>query len=239
MNRLLLLLLFVVPEALAQATLEVIALRHRTVDQVLPVLRPLLEPGGAMSGQYNQLIVRTGPDNLAQIRAALEAIDQPIRRLAVSVRFDSAQASARAGVDADVRISNCGSSADVRIDNSRSIRDERVDQRLQVLEGGQAFISTGESRISGETATGFAVVPRISGANVFLDILAQQENFTRGGAIQGQRAVGTVSGRLGEWIELGGASSASTRADGGILSAGERTTTGNRRVWVKVEEIRN
>ena len=35
---------------------EVISLRHRTAEQVIPVLRPLLEPGGALSGQYNQLI---------------------------------------------------------------------------------------------------------------------------------------------------------------------------------------
>src|SRR4051812_34334968 len=37
--------------------LEIISLRHRTVEQVLPALRPLLEPGGTMTGQSNQLIV--------------------------------------------------------------------------------------------------------------------------------------------------------------------------------------
>jgi len=47
MTRFLVLLLFLAPAALAQGTLEVIPLRHRTVEQVLPVLRPLLEPGGA------------------------------------------------------------------------------------------------------------------------------------------------------------------------------------------------
>jgi Bacterial type II/III secretion system short domain len=238
-KRSLLLLLLLAPVALAQGTLEVIPLRHRTADQVLPVLRPLLEPGGAMSGQYNQLIVRTSPDNLAQIRAALDAIDQPIRRLEVSVRFDSAQASARASVDADVRISNRGSSADLRIENSRSARDERVNQRLQVLEGGQAFISTGESRIFGEAATGFAIVPRISGPNVFLDILAQQENFARGGTVQGQRALGMVSGRLGDWIELSGTDASATRSGSGNLSSRERSAGGASRIWVKVEEIRN
>lgn len=213
MKRFLLLALFA-PAVFAQVTLEVISLRHRTADQVIPILRPLLEPGGALSGQFNQLIVRTSPGNLAQIRAALDAIDRPIRRLVISVRFDTAQ-------------------------DSRSVLDERVDQRMQVLEGGQAYISTGESRIYGQAGTGFAVMPRVSGSNVTLDIASQQEAFTRGGAIQGQRAVSTVSGRLGEWFELGGASSSSARSDSGILSARERTAVGERRIWVKVEEVGN
>jgi type II secretory pathway component GspD/PulD (secretin) len=238
MKRFLLLLPCVVTTALAQGSLEVIPLRHRTADQVIPVLRPLLEPGGALSGQYNQLIVRTSPGNLAQIRAVLDAIDQPARRLVISVRFDNSQQSARSGVQTDARISNRGSSANVRIEDSRASRDEQVDQRIQVLEGGQAYISTGESRIYGQAGTGISVMPRVSGNGVTLDIAAQQEAFTRGGAIQGERAVSTVSGRLGEWIDIGGASSASSRVDSGILSSRERSTAGNRGIWVKVEELR-
>ena len=199
----LLLLLLASPAVLAQETLEVISLRHRTVDQVMPVLRPLLAPGGALTGQSNQLIVRTSPENLAQIRAVLDAIDQPARRLMVSVRFDASQQSAR------------------------SARDEQAEQRLQVLEGGQAYISTGEARIYGQAGTGFAVMPRVSGSSVTLDIAAQQEAFTRGGAVRGERAVSTVSGRLGDWIELGGISVSSLRGEG------------ERRIWVKVEELRN
>ncbi len=222
----------------AQGTLEVIALRHRSAEQVIPILSPLLEPGGALSGQAYQLIVRTSPGNLAQLRAALEAIDQPARRLNISVRFDTAQDRARRGVQTDARISNRGSSIGVRVQDSASAQDERVDQRLQVLEGGQAYISTGESRLYGQAGTGFAVVPRIAGSNVILEIAAQQEAFTRGGAIQGERAVSTVSGRLGEWIELGGARRSSRREESGILSARERTTSEDRAIWVKVEEIR-
>ncbi|MBI1942658.1 MAG: hypothetical protein HYS35_03245 [Betaproteobacteria bacterium] len=237
-QRILLLLGFIAPAVLAQGSLEVISLRHRTAEQVIPVLRPLLEPGGALSGQYHQLIVRTSPGNLAQIRAALAAIDQPLRRLMILVRFESAEARARGGVQTDARISNRGAGAAVRIDASRSALDERVDQRLQVLEGGQAFIASGESRVFGEAATGFAVVPRISGGNVVLEVAAQQENFVRGGAVQGQRTASTVSARLGEWIELGGMGSAAARADSGMLSSRQGSSSESRRIWVKVEEIR-
>jgi hypothetical protein len=238
-NLILLVLSSFVTAALSQDSLEVISLRHRTAEQVIPVLRPLLEPGGALTGQYNQLIVRTSPANLAQIRAALDAIDTPVRRLVISVRFDSQADSAASGIRGEARISDRGSSAEVRVQDSRSSMGERVDQRIQVLEGGQAYISTGETRVYADAATGFAVVPRLSGGNVTLEILARQENFTRGGAVEGQRAVSTVSGRLGEWLELGGTAGASARQDSGILSSRETSGTSDRRVWVRVEEVSN
>ena len=232
-------LLLAAAAAFAQDVLEIIPLQHRTVEQVLPVLRPLLEPGGTLSGQSSQLFVRTSPRNLAEIRAALQAIDTRARRLLISVRFDAAADSARSGVEAGGRISDRGDSRiDLRIQESRSAKDERVDQRLQVLEGEQAIISTGASRILGEAATGFAVLPRVSGSNVVLDIAAQNESFARGGAIRGQRAASTVSGRLGQWIELGGESESSARAESGIFSSQERTASGSRRIWVRVEEVK-
>src|SRR5260370_38182691 len=89
--------------SLAQQALEIIPLRHRTVDQVLPVLQPLVEPGGALTGQSGQLIVRTSPANLAEIKRALEAIDRPLRRLQISVRFDDALEAAGQGIEAAAR----------------------------------------------------------------------------------------------------------------------------------------
>jgi len=261
MTRFLMLLFFFAPAVLAQGTLEVIPLRHRTVEQVLPVLRPLLEPGGVMSGQSNQLIVRTSARNLADIRAALNAIDTPARRLTISVRFDSLGEATRGGVEAGGTVSSRGSRIEARIEDTRTLREDRVDQRVQVLEGGRALISTGESRplrqhqvvrtpggtvisdttVVQETATGFEVVPRLSGSTVFLEIAPQRQSFASGdpGAIQAERAVSTVSGRLGQWIELGGTGGTSASGERGILSARELRTSESRRIWVKVEELRN
>src|SRR2546425_5445680 len=89
---------------LAQQALEIIPLRHRTVDQVLPALQPLVEPGGVLTGQSGQLIVRTSPANLAEIKRALEAIDRPLRRLQISVRFDDSLEAASQGIEASGRI---------------------------------------------------------------------------------------------------------------------------------------
>ncbi len=98
----------------AQYALEIIPLKHRTVEQVLPTLRPLLEPGGTLTGQANQLIVRASPANLADIRRALDAIDRPLRRLQISVRFDDALEASSQGIEASGRIGNRGSRVELQ-----------------------------------------------------------------------------------------------------------------------------
>jgi len=257
--------------ALAQGMLEIIPLRHRTLEQVLPALRPLLEPGGVLSGTSNQLIVRTSPRNLAEIRTALEAIDTPLRRLLILVRFDDVGQADQRRLEAsgtlrsgDVMISNRPvpaerSGVDVRVFDSRFASGERVDQRIQVLEGGRALIATGQARplrqrqivqtpggpaisetiVMRDIATGFAVVPRVAGANVFLDIEPQREMpGALPGSVQGRRAATTVRAPLGEWFEIGGTSEASARDDRGLFSSGAQRATESRRIWVKVEELR-
>ncbi|MFL6574829.1 MAG: secretin N-terminal domain-containing protein, partial [Burkholderiales bacterium] len=132
-------------ETAAQGSLEIIPLRHRTAHQVLPALRPLMEPGATLTGQGTQLIVRTSPANLAELRRALDELDRPLRRLQISVRFDDALERAAQGVETSGRVTSRGSSVEVRVQDRQSAASERVDQRLQVLEGGRAFISTGRS----------------------------------------------------------------------------------------------
>jgi type II secretory pathway component GspD/PulD (secretin) len=195
--------------ALGQNTLEIIGLRHRTAEQVLPVLRGLVEPGGTLTGQGNQLILRASPDNVADLKRALEAIDRPLRRLQISVRFDEALEAASQDVEARGRISNRGARVDVRAQDYRSNAAERVDQRVQVLEGGHAFIST--------ASTGFDTLPRLAGDTVVLEIAQYRETQS-----QQQYAATTVSARLGEWFEVGAA-------------VGSRAAS---RIWLKVEELR-
>jgi hypothetical protein len=220
----------------AQHSLEIIPLRHRTVEQVLPVLQPLLEPGATLTGQRNQLIVRTSPENLADLRRALAAIDRPARRLLISVRFDDAGNSASRELGASGRISNRGTRIEVQARDGRSGSAERVDQRIQVLEGGRAFIMAGQSMpVPGgiwQTATGFEAVPRLAGDLVTVDISPQKESFERQ-----QRMSTTVSARLGEWFEVGGAASSATRDDRGIASSRSAGAAETRRVWLKVEEL--
>jgi hypothetical protein len=246
-------------QAAAQYALEIIPLRHRTVDQVIPVLQPLLEPGATLGGQSGQLFVRTSPANLAEIRRALEALDVAARRLQVLVRFEGGAQTASRDVSGSGAITSLGSRVELRALDTRSGEYERVDQRLQVVEGGTAWITTGESRpvpqrqlirtpggvVSQETFvvqganSGFGVVPRLSGRTVTMEVVQQREAPGAGGSLQSQRAATTASGRLGEWFELGALAESGADEARGIGSASQTLSGASRRVWVKVEELRN
>ncbi|MCP5296054.1 MAG: hypothetical protein H6952_00945 [Zoogloeaceae bacterium] len=152
--------------AQAQQQLEIINLKSRTADQVLPQLRPFIEPGGALSGMNNQIFIRASDANRRQIKELLAALDRPPRRLLISVRQDAdSTATARGGevsgsVGSDrVRIESRrtivgGAGVTVRsgddvlrgqVYDSRSAGSERVSQQVQVVEGGRAYINVGTS----------------------------------------------------------------------------------------------
>jgi hypothetical protein len=261
---------------------EVITLKYRTAEQVMPLLRPMLDKSGTMTGMQNQLIVRTSPANLNDLKKILATIDAMPRRLLITVRQDAAIDRERADAQVAGRIgtgngsvvigSSGGSSGEnglrARIDNTRSLNDDRNTQTIQVLEGNSAFIHFGQSvpvpqrqvtrtivngqivdRVSSATEyrdvqTGFQVLPRLNGDRVLLEISPQRDTFASPeqnlppGSVNTQRAATTVSGRLGEWIELGGIAQGGVNQQTVILGSTRETSADNRRVLVKVDEIR-
>jgi hypothetical protein len=207
---------------LAQQALEIIPLRHRTVEQVLPALQPLLEPGATLSGSRGQLFLRASTSNADDIKRALAAIDRPAKRLQISVRLDDALERERRDVQASGSIGTAGVRISGSAQDSRTGIGERIDQRLQVLEGSRAYIAAGQSRPLRlpdgtqvqELTSGFEVVPRLAGGGVALEIAQQRETpGSRPGSVYGQRLATSIHARLGEWVEIG------------------------TRVWVKVEAL--
>ena len=208
----------------AQQALEIIPLRYRTAEQVLPALQPLLEPGATLSGMRGQLFLRASPSNADDIKRALAAIDRPAKRLQISVRLDDAAERERRDIQASGSIGSGGVRFSGSAQDSHTNSGERVDQRLQVLEGSQATIFTGRSNDYQDVGNGFKVVPRLAGGVVHLDI--DQPGLST-----------STTARLGEWTELGGIAQSSARDDRGIGSASSRRANESRRVWVKVEAL--
>ena len=262
-----------------QTVLEVIQLKYRRVDEVIPILRPLVPAQGSVSGLNNQLIVRTTPQNLEEIKRILAAIDAAPRRLMVSVRQDAdlersqrgGQISGTARVGDNVSITVPGRptppGASARVDDvrakvfsSEAQNTDRVSQQVQVLEGSRAFIRVGQSvpvrtrqvvdtaggrRIVDTTGfqdvdTGFFVVPRVSGDTVTLEIFTAADSLRSpvSGATNVQRVQTTVSGRLGEWIEIAGFDQQATQRDSEILARSSDARREGRRVLLKVDEVR-
>lgn len=262
---------------------EVIPVSYRPVEEVLTILKPLVPKPGTVTGIYGQLVVRTTPENLQEIKQVLASIDRSPRSLLITVRhgisedfsFDKQEAfgtlrkgditvstgrSGRGRSGLTASIEDEGSKAGVRVLSTHSTSEDRDVQKVRVLEGREAFIRTGESVPVAERSlvigngvatthdtiryrdvtSGFAVVPRLSGDRVFLDIAPRRSRLSNrgGGAIDVQQAVTTVSGRLGEWIEIGGAAEEQYRRDGGILHSTRSRGSTDHTIYLKVEEVR-
>lgn len=243
MNRLLLLVLALASAlALADGQLEILRLKHRSADQVIEVLRPLLERGGSITGMQDKIMVRASEENRAQIRQALTAIDTAPRRLVITLQQDNV-----ARRDGNSVWSTRGSAAD------------RSSQQVQVVEGGRAFIQVGysfplplrqtvvgpggaiisEAVVYRDLASGFYAVPQLAGERVTLEISPQQESLSRTepGAVRSSWLGTTVTGRLGEWIELGGANQEVVEGRSGSRTYSTRGRLDVRRVLLKVEEL--
>jgi hypothetical protein len=149
--------------------LEVIELKHRMTDDVIEILRPMVVPGGTVTGMNNQLIVKTTPANLAEIKTILDSLDRSPRRLMISVkqdvggqiqsreqsvsgRYSTGDVTVGAG---DTRRSRDGliiSGRDedgneirYRAQDSTSYTDDRGTYTVQATEGYPAYINVGQS----------------------------------------------------------------------------------------------
>lgn len=242
--------------------LEVIELKSRTVDEVLPVLLPLVEPGGTLTGMNNQLFLRASPRNREDIKRALAAVDKPARRLIIHVAHDRQQQAENRGANAVGQVIFGGkpqANVEARVWDTRSQRGENAAQRVQTVEGGRAFIQVGrslpvpmrqiavgpggaivnDSIVYRDIGSGFYASPRVNGERVTLEISQQAEQLEgrRNGTIASQQLATTVNGRLGEWIELGGTGQQATTRQGGSYSVGTGQMRDARSIWLMVEEI--
>jgi type II secretory pathway component GspD/PulD (secretin) len=245
----------IVSPVLAQS-LEVIDLKYRTAAEVIPVLQPLVEQGGALTGQDYKLFVRAGAANLQQIRAALEQIDRKPKQLLVSVRRSTQQEIERERAQASAVVSNHGAAVAVNATNSNARDRHDGMASVQVIEGNSAFISSGSdvpivtaAAVRGgrrpfagavteyrNLSSGFLVTPRVNGRVVVLDIEQQDERVVNG-TVQTQHLTTQASGPLGEWIRLGGVSETAATQQSGILSRQYSTQSDAREVWVRVESV--
>ena len=70
-------------QAYAQMKLEIIPLKSRTVEEMIPIVRSILGGQGTVTGMSGQLIVRTTPRNLTEVKKVLAALDTPLCYLGV------------------------------------------------------------------------------------------------------------------------------------------------------------
>jgi type II secretory pathway component GspD/PulD (secretin) len=224
-------LLFSLSLPLLAAT-EVIALKYRMAEEVVPLVESMLGSAGRVSAYGNQLIVNADPTKIQELRQLLAQLDTPPTRLLISV--DTHQGSIQN--DQGYALNGSASSGNISIqagagerhgsDSLRIIQRSTASrdggtQQVQATEGYPALIQVGQSvpltnlgrdgygRAYPETeyrdvTRGFYVTASLSGEQVHLRISSHNDrlNSTQSAVIDLHRTATQVSGRLGEWISL-------------------------------------
>lgn len=249
-------------QAYAADRIEVIPLKNRSAEELMPLIRPLLDQNEALSGTGYQLIVRAAPGRQDEIRSLIAQLDQAAQQLRISVRRAAREEIERERAQANiVVIGSGGGEVEARgraiVRSTHDKGGERNFFEVTALEGTPAFIQTGEAFptptqsgyvVNGhpvvtqgieyqQLSSGFYALARTNGDEVTVDISPQREVLDGRGRIQTTSLVTTVRGRLGEWLELGGTSQQRTQQGGGLLRSTRSKDDTQQTLWMKVEAV--
>lgn len=230
-----------------QAATEVIPLKFRMAEDVLPIAQSVVGDQGKINAYGNQLIVNAPASVISELRDVLAQLDNEPRQLLISIDSQNSAASGASGysVDGSGRVGNVeiqsGRGEKSGRDQVRIIRHSTTSQgggiqQIQATEGYPALIQVGQSvpiTTSGadgygqiyqqtqfrDVTRGFYATATIHGDQVQVTISSHQDRMSssRPGAIDVQETNTSVRGRLGEWISLGGVDESSSSDQSGTL----------------------
>jgi len=244
----------------AETTIEVIPLTNRPASEILPLLAPLLGNTAQLIDNGSNLLVKTTPDQMTQIRAVVNQLDVRQSNLVITVmqsrQTTADELNAMAGVQLNVQANNPSNSSARMIGHIYQTQDKDADEKTQTvrtLEGIPAHITVGnaypQQNFSGygygystateyiEATTGFAVIPRLAGEQVILSVSPWSDKMNGRGQIESRDAQSTLRMNLGEWVELGGVGESSSSSTSGALVNTRETGKGRMHILVKVDRV--
>ena len=174
-----------------------------------------------------------------------------------NLRIESAEANVGVGVDVgssdkqgtgNIAYDSGNVSGDINANSSQTSKASNPLHQLRVTEGTEGFIQTGNQVVYSsynngtefmDVTTGFYVLPRIRGSGVTLKVRSfkNSQSDTRAGSIETQSANTTISGRLGEWLPLGGVSEQFKRSQSGIGSSSSSEGSNKSSIWIRADLI--
>jgi len=142
------------------------------------------------------------------------------------------------------------------ISTQKSLRDSPIHQ-VRVTEGTEAYIETGQripyfygaarrgrrgfagSVEYKDAMTGFYVLPRVRGENVILEVNPYKSSLGTTGddGLDTQSAGTTVTGRIGEWILVGGVTEQLEQAQSVTGTTVVTEGSSNSGIWIKAELV--
>jgi len=229
------------------AATEVIQLNNRMAEDVIAVAESVLGNQGRVTAYGNQLIVNAPESLISELRRVVDQLDVEPKRLLISVDTQDSASSSASGyrVDGSVRSGNVefetgrgeiGGRDQVRIIRRSTNSREGGVQQIQASEGYPALIQVGQSvplttrntdgygQIYQQTQyrdvlRGFYATATVHGDRVQITISSTRDRLAQGrsGVVEVQSADTRVSGRVGEWITIGGVDESASSEQRGTL----------------------
>jgi type II secretory pathway component GspD/PulD (secretin) len=267
LNRIRLLLIFMLlsgkPALAEQTVIEVIPLANRPASEIQPLLEPLLEYTDHVVANGSNLVVKTTPERLTEIKALVSELDTRLNNLIITViqsrhlTADELNAAARVRISGPIDDpSKARASVYGHYYQNRNQYASESTQTIRTLEGNTAYIQAGSaypaenvqiydsgygpiiSTTTGfiDTTTGIAVTPRLSGEQAILDVSPWSDRLNARGQIETQGAQTTIRVKLGEWVELGGINEDSQNNSNGNLARIQQLNQNRLHILVKVDK---
>jgi len=194
--------------------------------------------------------------------SVFQGSDRDLRALGISgnIQIESGDASGSIGTNsnksaAGISYNSRNASGSINATSSSGRMENHPVQRLRVTEGSAGYIETGEqisyfsgaNRVGSSAAaadieyrnvtTGFYVLARTHGDNVSLQVSPFKNSLskTRAGNIETQQANTTITGRIGEWLLIGGATEQIKRSQSGIGSYSSTQSSAYDGIWIKAD----
>ena len=228
--------------------LEIINLNHRPAKELIPILKPLLDKNGSISGEKYVLFIRTSYKNFIQIKEALVTLDADFRQLRINIMQESAATMKQYGFN----ITKENKKTNAKVYTTQHSASNPKQQTIQVTEGQWATLQTGmsipsisRSKNPNGTITEsiqyktimsrLKIHPLINGdkINIKIKSFTGSKDAINSGSIQGINT--SVTGKLGEWIALGGITSAKDSSKTGFTFSTNRTSESTRQLFIKID----
>ena len=140
-------------------------------------------------------------------------------------------------------------SGDVNSTSTQTHRTNSPVHQLRLSEGTEGFIQTGQqvAYYSGnngtefkDVTTGFYVLPRIHGGGVALQVrpFKNTPGKKRSDNIETQSADTTITGRIGEWLPLGGVNEQFNRSQSSIGSHSSSQGSRKDSIWIRADLVK-
>jgi type II secretory pathway component GspD/PulD (secretin) len=246
----------------AQTVIEVIPLANRPAAELQPLIAPLLEQTDHLVGNGFSLIVKTTPERLAGIKELIKKLDTALANLSIRViqskDHTADQLNAKARLDVIIPGNNpVEFKGKININQQNQQNVATSEQVLKTVEGKPAYIKIGSNHPVRYTAvsdygygqhsisthtqfieatTGFAVLPRLNGEQVSLEISPWSDQMNSTGSIETQSIKTLINAKLGQWVEIGTIAEQSQSTGYGLLSVEQSNRQNVVHVLVQVEK---